>query len=294
MSNYTISPEHQAELFAALSKAQHVMAGASKDATNPHFGNKYADLASVWEACRVPLAENGLSVLQPTSADGAKVTVTTIVAHISGGWIASELTLTSDKVTPQGVGSCITYGRRYGLSAMVGISPEDDDGNAASGREKQAEIVARKTAKKPEPEAKPAAATNYRFLEACAEVKAVIGETLYYGCLKSHGFAKSTLITNRPDEVVVYRSLGEVKKAVEAVALGILPPTMSAEVFHAIPDKKVSAGFLALKARIANGTGSKETAAEEYERLRADSMSQFDLFTRLVHAAEFYEADHVA
>ncbi len=56
--------------------------------------------------------------------------------------------MTSDKLTPQGIGSCITYGRRYGLSAMVGIAPEDDDGNLASGGSKQAaqDVAQRKIA----------------------------------------------------------------------------------------------------------------------------------------------------
>jgi hypothetical protein len=121
-----------AALAAALAKAQGEMEGAAKGNTNPHFKSKYADLASVWDACRGPLAKNGLAVLQPVSADGARVTVTTILAHSSGDWIEESLTMTAQQNTPQGVGSAITYGRRYGLASMVGIAPEDDDGNAAS------------------------------------------------------------------------------------------------------------------------------------------------------------------
>lgn len=120
-------------LAAALAKAQGEMEGAAKGNTNPHFKSKYADLASVWDACRGPLSKHGLSVLQPVSADGAKVTVTTILAHSSGEWLEESLTMTAQQNTPQGVGSAITYGRRYGLASMVGIAPEDDDGNAASG-----------------------------------------------------------------------------------------------------------------------------------------------------------------
>jgi hypothetical protein len=115
-----------------MAKAQGEMEGAAKANVNPHFKSKYADLASVWDACRAPLAKNGLSVLQPVRADGPSVTVTTILAHSSGEWIEESLTMTAAQNTPQGVGSAITYGRRYGLSAMVGIAPEDDDGNAAS------------------------------------------------------------------------------------------------------------------------------------------------------------------
>jgi hypothetical protein len=121
-----------AALAAALAKAQGEMEGAAKANVNPHFKSKYADLASVWDACRAPLSKHGLSILQPVRADGPHVTVTTILAHSSGVWIEESLTMTAQQNTPQGVGSAITYGRRYGLAAMVGIAPEDDDGNAAS------------------------------------------------------------------------------------------------------------------------------------------------------------------
>lgn len=117
---------------AALAKAQSEIAGASKDKTNPHFKSAYADLASVWDACRVALTKNGLAVLQPVSAEGAAVTVMTLLTHSSGEWIAGELTMTAQQNTPQGIGSCITYARRYALASMVGVAPDDDDGNAAS------------------------------------------------------------------------------------------------------------------------------------------------------------------
>jgi hypothetical protein len=117
---------------AALAKAQGEISGASKDSLNPHFKNKYADLAAVWDACREPLSKNGIAVIQPPCAQSATVTVTTLLAHASGEWIESDLTMTAQQNTPQGIGSCITYARRYALSSMAGIAPEDDDGNAAS------------------------------------------------------------------------------------------------------------------------------------------------------------------
>jgi hypothetical protein len=125
----------RAKLFAAIGKAQSQMAGAAKDSLNPHFKSKYADLASCWDACRKPLTDNGLTILQPVKADGPQVTVTTILAHSSGEWISESLTMTAGANTPQAIGSTITYGRRYGLCAMVGIAPEDDDGEAGSQQE---------------------------------------------------------------------------------------------------------------------------------------------------------------
>ncbi len=121
------------ELAAALAKAQAVMAGASKDNLNPHFKSKYADLASVWDACRKPLSDNGLSVVQTaTASDDGRVGVETMLMHSSGQWLSEVLLMRPVKDDPQGVGSCVTYARRYALAAVAGVAPEDDDGNAAS------------------------------------------------------------------------------------------------------------------------------------------------------------------
>jgi len=126
-----------AKLAEALSKAQGGIKNALKDSANPYFKSKYADLASVWDACRKELSENGLSVVQvPEMLDGegVKIKVNTLLMHSSGEWISGDLTMIPVKEDPQGVGSAITYARRYSLSAFVGIAPEDDDGNAASGK----------------------------------------------------------------------------------------------------------------------------------------------------------------
>jgi hypothetical protein len=122
-----------AALAAALSKAQAAMRGAAKDSQNPHFKSKYADLASVWEACREALTANGLSVIQTTEPSGRdEVIVETALLHDSGEWISSRLAMPVQKADAQGFGSALTYARRYSLAAMVGVAPEDDDGNAAT------------------------------------------------------------------------------------------------------------------------------------------------------------------
>jgi hypothetical protein len=124
-------------LAEALLTAQGALKPALKDSTNPHFKSKYADLQSVWEAARPALQKSGLSVTQTfANTNGEVVTVVTTLLHKSGEWIRSELTLKPSKPDPQGIGSAITYGRRYGLSAILGIvADEDDDGNAASRRD---------------------------------------------------------------------------------------------------------------------------------------------------------------
>jgi hypothetical protein len=120
-------------LFGALAKAQAKIEGATKGNVNPHFRAKYADLASVWDACREALTSNGIAVIQrPIPTAGDVVTLETILAHESGEWISGQITMRPTKADPQGIGSCLTYARRYALAAMVGVAPEDDDGNAAS------------------------------------------------------------------------------------------------------------------------------------------------------------------
>ena len=126
------------ELAAALAKAQAAMGGAKKQSTNPHFKSRYADLSSVWDACREPLTANGLSVLQSPRttwwADGhCVVEVTTLLLHESGQYISDTLAVPVTKPDAQGVGSATTYARRYMLSSFAGVASEDDDGNAAVG-----------------------------------------------------------------------------------------------------------------------------------------------------------------
>lgn len=120
------------ELGSALAKAQGQIEGAKKDSENPFFKSKYADLASVWEACRKQLSDNGLSITQCPEESDNGIAVETMIIHSSGQWIKSRYTMPVSKLDAQAVGSAITYARRYALAAIVGIAPEDDDGNAAA------------------------------------------------------------------------------------------------------------------------------------------------------------------
>jgi len=120
------------ELSSALSKAQGQMVGATKDSENPFFKSKYADLAAVWNDIREPFSANGLSVVQMPCNGVGTVTVITQITHTSGQWIRSRMSLVPMKADPQGIGSCLTYMRRYQLAAMAGVYQVDDDGNAAS------------------------------------------------------------------------------------------------------------------------------------------------------------------
>lgn len=120
------------ELAAALAKAQLQMKPAIKGQANTFFKSKYADLATVAEACMETLNENGLAVIQAPLCNEHGAGVETMLVHSSGQWLAETLVLPVAKNDAQGVGSAITYARRYALAAFAGVCPEDDDGNAAA------------------------------------------------------------------------------------------------------------------------------------------------------------------
>lgn len=126
--------ENVNEIVSALVAAQREFTAAKKDSLNPHFGSKYANLAAVWDACSGPLAENGLVATQDATRDEHGVSVTTRITHVSGQWMEyGPLCVPLDKPNAHGVGSAITYGRRFSLSAALGIvADDDDDGNAAA------------------------------------------------------------------------------------------------------------------------------------------------------------------
>lgn len=132
----TASKADKTETFAeAFVKLQAVIKPAIKDATNPAFRSKYADLGAVWEAVRHPLAAHGFGVIQAPQFEGDTMWLETTLIHVSGTEKVSRYPLRPTKLDPQGFGSAITYAKRYALSAMLGVvADEDDDGNAASAK----------------------------------------------------------------------------------------------------------------------------------------------------------------
>lgn len=123
-----------AKIDVAIAKAQRNLKKAMKDSSNPHFNSKYADLESVSDACMDAFTAEGIAIIQGPSSDGPKVTVSTRLA-MEGEFYESDFTITVAQAGPQQVMAGVTYGRRAGLAAMTGVTPADDDGNVASGRE---------------------------------------------------------------------------------------------------------------------------------------------------------------
>tara|TARA_R110002020_G_scaffold9539_2_gene37443 strand:- start:9102 stop:9650 length:549 start_codon:yes stop_codon:yes gene_type:complete len=119
--------ENIGNLTLALSKVQAQLRPAKENSKNPFFKSNYADLGAVWDAVRTLLAENELAIVQmPVDIGG----VTTILSHSSGEFLASTCYVPS-KEDAHGVGSAISYARRYALAAFVGVVTGDDDGNGA-------------------------------------------------------------------------------------------------------------------------------------------------------------------
>jgi hypothetical protein len=144
--NHTQMSGQVDKLFTAMAKAQGEMGHAAKTEENEFYGSKYADLAACFEAVRQPMFMNGLCIIQsPAGGIGreateesdydsfpATVCLDTVIGHVSGQWISSSLTMRLVRDDPHGVGSAITYARRYALTSMLGVAQADDDGNAAT------------------------------------------------------------------------------------------------------------------------------------------------------------------
>jgi hypothetical protein len=187
-----------AEISAALALAQGQMQPAAKDSINPHFGHSYASLASIWQACRIPLSQNGIGVIQSTSTDGTRALVTTRMVHKSGEWFEDSVSLPVANPTAQGLGSGYSYGRRYSLSGMVGVVVEgdDDDGETAAGRGKDKEAATKikppKAKPEPKPEAKPTEEPEFpwssrqEMQDAYEHLKPFIAESTYNTVLNAH------------------------------------------------------------------------------------------------------------
>ena len=147
------------EIAKALSAFQGEIKNPANTAYNPFFRSKYAPLPDILNLVRPNMAKHGLSIIQQPSGGGENISVTTILLHNSGEYIELDpLVLRVDKVTAQGIGSAITYGRRYALAALLGISSEDDDdGNIASGKNDNDGTSQPRVEKKPVPKTSPPA-----------------------------------------------------------------------------------------------------------------------------------------
>lgn len=127
------------EISSALIAAQKNIKHAIKDAKNPHFKNDYATLASVIDATKDELLKNNIVVIQSV---GTRI-LTTRLQHASGQYFEQESELILSKADMQGMGSSVTYMRRFQLSAMLNLAQADDDGTLASKPGKVSKVVSK-------------------------------------------------------------------------------------------------------------------------------------------------------
>ena len=130
--------ENVGKLAEALSKAQSSMTEAKEDSKNPFFKSNYADLTSVWRACKDSLSNNGLAISQVTGFMEGQLFLVTTLIHSSGEWMKGYYPLYLSKQDPQAVGSAITYARRYALAAIVGVCKEGEDDDAEKAQDRKA------------------------------------------------------------------------------------------------------------------------------------------------------------
>ena len=236
MAEAAVSPENGftmsekiGDLTAALAKAQGKITGATKSVTGQIHNRKYAyaDLANVYEACRDQLSENGIAVIQFVHGGqgNESVTVTTMLT-LGEQWLRSSLTLQPEMATAQGIGSAITYGRRYQLAAMVGVAPEDDDGRAASAPAAREDDGQRETPQAPPKEsARQVLFRKIQYWSQCQpeDVPAVAQQVFAHPQLGFRAGAKLT-------KVQVSAALGFVEQQIEQKIpfLDVFPPKEAA------------------------------------------------------------------
>lgn len=123
--------ENIAEISKAMAIAQGEMKPASKSTVNPFFKSKYSTLAQVWEVIREPMTKNNLSVFQNVSSTDHGIAISTRICHSSGQWVEfGPLEIPLNKRDAQSVGSATSYGKRYSLSAAIGVVSEEEDDDA--------------------------------------------------------------------------------------------------------------------------------------------------------------------
>ena len=123
--------EEIGQLAGALAKAQGAIQDATKNAQNPFFKSKYADLSSVRNTIKDPLSENELALTQFPTVGQNGVSVETMLLHSSGQFMVASTWVPIAKADAHGIGSALTYARRYGIMSLLCLATEDDDGNAA-------------------------------------------------------------------------------------------------------------------------------------------------------------------
>lgn len=139
--------ESISKIAPALLKAQKEIGSAKKEADNPFYHSKFADLGEVMRVCKKPCNDNGITILQPEDADENGNYVETVLLHESGEFISARMRVAVKADNdPQALGSAVSYAKRYCLQSLLLIPSEDDDGEKATDHNKPASQPANRPA----------------------------------------------------------------------------------------------------------------------------------------------------
>lgn len=168
-----------------------------RNASNPHFKSKFANLEETLGVVRAALLAHGMCLIQVTELVGDKPVLVTQVLHKNG--LAMRLgsyLLNPEKANPQGLGSAITYARRYAIKAAFGLADSDDDGEGSIGDD-VAKIESKTQAAQP---------FEKRFADNVALVQAAKNPTELQSVWKEHA-------PTDPKDVAAWNKLVKARKA---------------------------------------------------------------------------------
>jgi hypothetical protein len=214
------------ELAKALANAQSQMTVAPFNKTNPHFKNKYADLTAVIDAVRKPLNDNGIAFSQMTEMHGGAFCLVTRLLHSSGQWMSGEYLLPAN-VSPQQLGSALTYAKRYSLAAIVGISSDEDDDAEGAQKEGQVTAIPRQNPHVTQP----------RDINDFEERFNGDGEQIDYIPVDRHRVEKLKVVDARPAAETLLHAMRQCKTPDQLITWA----EEHAEKFAALPEKWISA-----------------------------------------------------
>jgi hypothetical protein len=181
--------EHKT-LAHALAAARVEFPTIEKDSVNPHFRNRYADLASILKAVVPVLSRHGLALTQPTLFEDGQLLLRTELIHAAtGDIIASVYPVQPSKPDPQGVGSALTYARRYSLTSLLAIAADDDDDGHQASQPPRQQQQQRPPERQPERQPAPAGDEFLMWIERAAQKLRNMDQSELVGHLaKSIGF----------------------------------------------------------------------------------------------------------
>lgn len=216
------------DIATALSAAQGLLKDPHVDSRNSHLQNEYASLTAYLKQIRQAFSANGLSLTQlPSSENGAHF-LTTVVMHKSGQWFSSKLQLVVGKNDMQGLGSALSYARRYMAGSFAGAADDDDDAEKSKDEHKaqappKKPIAPRSPSLNPGPQ--PAANPRLRSLYELAKEKGWTESQLFGFVKNNFGAAHPLALSPYQHDILVahLKTNGSAVQIIEPVGQAMPP-----------------------------------------------------------------------